>query len=132
MKSKILFIASLLYGLMFLNAGLNKFFNYIPMPEDLPEKAMSMFSAMMQLEWLMPLIATAEIIGGILFIIPKTRALAAVMMVPLMVGILCHHFVLGMGFPIPLALTAILIWVIVENWEKYLPMVQQGGINPAD
>ena len=124
MKKKILFVVSLLFGLMFINAGLNKFFNYIPIPEDMPEKATSMFNALMQIDWLMPLIALAEIVGGILFIIPRTRALAAVMLVPVMVGILCHHFVLGEGFPIPLVMTGILVWVIVENWEKYLPMVE--------
>lgn len=32
MKQKSLFAASLIFGLMFINAGLNKFFNYIPLP----------------------------------------------------------------------------------------------------
>ncbi len=125
MKSKILFVLSLLFGLMFINAGLNKFFNYMPVPEDMPEQAMAMFNAFMQIGWLMPLIATAEIVGGILFIIPRTRALAALMLMPVMVGILCSHFYLGEGFPIPLAMTAVLVWVIVENWEKYLPMIKK-------
>lgn len=124
MKKKILFAASLLFGLMFMNAGLNKFFNYMPMPEDMPEQAMNMFNAMMQIGWLMPLLAVGEIVGGLLFIIPKTRALAAVMLTPIMVGILCSHFSLGEGFAIPFVMTAILIWVIAENWQKYLPMVK--------
>jgi len=37
MKQKIMFVLSLLSGLMLINAGLNKFLNYIPVPEDLPE-----------------------------------------------------------------------------------------------
>lgn len=49
MKNKILFILCLLSGLMFINAGLNKFFNYIPVPEDMPEKTMKMFTAMMEI-----------------------------------------------------------------------------------
>lgn len=109
---------------MFINAGLNKFFNYMPVPEDIPEQAMTMFNAMMQIGWLMPLIAVGEIVGGMLFIIPKTRALAAVMLVPIMAGILCSHFYLGEGFAIPLGMTAILAWVIVENRQKYLPMIR--------
>ncbi len=124
MKSKVLFTACLLFGLMFINAGLNKFFNYLPMPDDLSEEALNMFSALMQLGWLMPLIAVAEIVGGLLIIIPQTRALAAVMLTPVMVGILLHHFTLGEGYPIPLIMTAILVWVIVENWQKYLPMIR--------
>ena len=38
MKNKILFVVSLLFGLMYINAGLNKFLNYMPMPKDMPEK----------------------------------------------------------------------------------------------
>lgn len=124
MKNKILFVASLLFGLMFINAGLNKFFNYMPVPEDMPKQATTMFNAMMQIGWLMPLLAVGEIVGGLLFIIPKTRALAAVMLVPIMAGILCSHFYLGEGFVIPFVMTAVLAWVIIENREKYLPMIK--------
>lgn len=48
------------------------------------------------------------------------------MLTPIMVGILAHHFTLGMGFPIPLAITAILVWMMVENREKYMPMIKTG------
>src|SRR5690606_35725503 len=75
MKNKILFILCLLVGLLFINGGLNKIFNYLPPPENLPEAQMNMFTAIMQIGWLMPLIALAELIGGILFIIPRFRAL---------------------------------------------------------
>lgn len=124
MKQKILFVVCLLFGLMFINAGLNKFFNYMPAPQDMPEQAMTMFTAMMKITWLMPLLAIFEIIGGVLFMLPKFRALGAVVITPIMVGIVAHHFTLGTGLAIPLILAAILIWVIVENWQKYLPMVK--------
>lgn len=126
MKNKILFILCLLFGLMFINAGLNKFFNYIPVPENLPESVMNMFMAMMEITWLMPLIATFEIIGGLLFIIPRLRALGAIVLTPIMTGIVIHHLTLGFGlFPIPLIMTIILIWVIIENKKKYLPMIKR-------
>lgn len=124
MKKIIQNIVSLLAGLMFINAGLNKFFNYMPIPEDMSDHAVTMFNALMQIGWLMPLVATVEIVGGLLFIIPRTRALAATMLVPIMAGILLSHISLGEGFPIPFAMTAILIWVIVENQEKYMPMIK--------
>lgn len=125
MKKKILFVLCLLFGLMFINGGLNKFFNYMPMPEEMPEQAMKMFMAMMDIPWLIPVIAAFEIIGGVLFIIPRFRALGAVVITPIMVGILAHHVVLGFGFAIPLIMTAILLWVIVENLNKYLPMISK-------
>jgi uncharacterized membrane protein YphA (DoxX/SURF4 family) len=125
MKSKILFVLCLLSGLMLINSGLNKFFNYMPMPDDMPEDVMKMFTGMMAITWLMPLVGAAEIVGGILYIIPKTRALGAIVLLPVIVGIVLTHLTVDpSGLPIALALFAINIWVIIENREKYLPMVR--------
>jgi putative oxidoreductase len=126
MKQKILFVLSLLFGLMFINSGLNKFFNYMPYdPKDIPEAMMKDMVAFMEIVWLMPLIGIAEIIGGVLFILPKTRALGAIVIFPVMVGIvLTHSIVAPAALPIALVLFAINLWVIFENREKYLPMVK--------
>ncbi len=125
MKKKILFVLCLLVGLMFINSGLNKFFNYMPMPKDMPEDVMNMFTAMMQIKWLMPLIGIAEIVGGILFILPKYRAVGALILFPVLVGILCTHFTVAQeGLPIPLVMTAIFIWALFDNREKYLGLIR--------
>ena len=112
---------------MFINAGLDKFFHYMPMPKDMPEAAMKQFGAFGQIVWLMPLIAVAEILGGLLFIFPKTRALAALIILPVMLGILCTAFSIppltAQGLGIPLVMAAILLWVIIENRQKYLALV---------
>ncbi|SRR5690606_5537649 len=123
MKKIIFNVLSVLLGLMMLNSGLNKFFNYIPVPDDLPENVMKDGAAMMEIEWLMPLIAVAEILGGLLVIIPKARALGALVLFPVMVGILLTHlFVAPDGLIIALALWAILLWILYENREKYAPL----------
>lgn len=122
MKNKLYFVLSLLFGLMFINAGLNKFFNYIPVPDDMPEQAMKMFMAMMEIPWLMPLLASFEIVGGILVIIQIFRAFGAVILSPIMIGILAHHFTLGEGFLIPLLMAGIWLWIIFKNLSKYRPM----------
>jgi len=125
MKQKILFGVCLLFGLMFVNAGLNKFFNYMPVPDDMPENMMKMFTGMMAIIWLKPLIAVAEIIGGVLFIIPKYRALGAIIIFPVLVGIILTHLTVApSGLPMALILLAIHIWVIIENREKYMPMIR--------
>jgi uncharacterized membrane protein YphA (DoxX/SURF4 family) len=124
MKKKILFVVSLLFGLMFINAGLNKFFNYMPVPRDMPKDAMDMFGALMQIKWLMPLIGIAEILGGLLIIIPRSRALGAIVIFPVMVGILLTALSLSSGLAMVLVLFVILIWIIIENWNKYLPMIK--------
>lgn len=128
MKKIILTIACVLFGLMFINAGLNKFFNYMPVPKDLPEPMLKAMAAFMQIGWLMPLIAVAEITGGLLFMIPRFRALGALIIFPVLIGILLTNiFIAPSGLPIALILFAIEIWVIVENRHKYLPLVNQEG-----
>ena len=124
MKQKIIFALSLLFGLLFINAGLNKFLNYMPVPDDLPERMQKVGAAFMEIGWLMPLIGFAEIVGGILFIIPKTRALGAIVIFPVTIGILLTHLIdAPSGLPIALIVLAINLWVIYESREKYLPMV---------
>lgn len=125
MKKKILFVISLLFGLMFINGGLNKFLNYIPVPDDMPEAMVKLTEALMSISWLMPLVAIVEIIGGVLFIIPKFRALGAIVIFPIMVGIVLIHTINEpSGLPMALVLLLINLWVIFENREKYLPMIK--------
>ena len=120
MKNKILFVVSLLFGLMFINSGLNKIFQYMPMPKDMPENMVKLVEAFAAITWLMPLIAVVEIIGGVLVIIPKYRALGAIMILPVMVGILLTHiFNAPSGLPIALVLAAILTWIMIDNRAKY-------------
>lgn len=94
------------------------------MPKDLPEGLVKITDAFMSVSWLMPLIGIIEIIGGILFITKKYRALSALIILPVMVGVLLTHiFNAPSGFPIAIILFAINIWVIYENREKYMPMI---------
>ena len=124
-KTKVLFVLSLLFGLMFINAGLDKFFHYMPMPKDMPEKMMKAFGAFTEIGWLMPLVGIAELVGGILIIIPKTRALGALIIFPVMVGIVLTNIVQDKtGLPIALVLSVILVWIMYENRDKYLPLVR--------
>jgi uncharacterized membrane protein YphA (DoxX/SURF4 family) len=125
MKTKILFVLCLLVGLLFINAGLNKFLDYMPVPEDLPEAFVQMMQAMMQMGWLMPLVGVAEIVGGVLFAIPRTRALGAIVLFPLMVGILLAHFYADPStLVMPLVFFGIMVWAMVESRAKYLPMIR--------
>lgn len=125
MKKKILLVVGILFGLMFINSGLNKFLNYMPVPDDLPAEMVKLMTAFMTIGWLMPLVAIVEIIGGALFMIPKYRALGAIVILPIMVGIvLTHIFNAPSGLPIAIVLLVINVWVIIENRAKYLPMIK--------
>ncbi len=126
MKNKILFVLSLLAGLMFVNAGLNKFFNYMPAPKEMPEKMAKTMAAFLEIGWLLPLVGVIEVLGGVLLIIPRTRALGAIVILPVLTGILLANISMApSGLPIVFALIAIVAWVIIDNWQKYLPMIQK-------
>jgi putative oxidoreductase len=124
MKKKIIFALSLLFGLMMINAGLNKFFNYMPMPDNMPEKLVKAFNAFMEIGWLLPLVGLVEIVGGILFVIPKTSALGGIVILPVMVGIMLTNTITELsGLPIALVLFGINLWIIFENRNKYLQLL---------
>lgn len=111
-----------LFGLMFVNAGLDKFLHHMPMPEMRPED-LKIYEAMGTLVWLMPLVGFIEFLGGALFIFPKTRALGAIVILPITVGIILHNAVfMPSGLAIAGPFFLINLWMIFDNWEKYKPM----------
>lgn len=125
MKNKILFGASLIFGLIMINGGLNKFFHYFPLPQ-MPEAATKLMAVFVESGWIMALIALVEIIAGILIIIPKTRPLAAIMIFPVMIGIVLFHvFQDPKNVIMSLILLVINLWIIFENKEKYMPMISE-------
>lgn len=120
------FILCLLFGLMFINAGLDKFFHYNPMPE-LSEEQMKVYAAFGTIGWLMPLVGSIEVIGGLLCIFSKTRALGAIVILPVMVGIVLHNVYRdpsSLGITISAVLMLINIWIIIDNKEKYNALVK--------
>lgn len=125
MAKKILFVVSFLFGLMFINAGLNKFLNYMPTPENLPEELLKDMGAMVEIVWLIPLAGVAEILGGLLIIYPKTRALGALIILPVFIGIvLTNTMVETSGLPLVVVLAAILVWIFIDSKDKFKPLFQ--------
>lgn len=126
MKNKILFVVCLLFGLMFINSGLNKFFYYMPMPKDMPEVLTKLMGNFMEIKWLFPLVAVAEIIGGALFIFKKYRALGAIIIFPIVIGIVLTNILFApSGIPLAIVILVINLWVIFENIYKYKPMITE-------
>ena len=125
MKQKILNVLSIVFGLLLLNGGLSKLFNYMPVPDNLPEALVKDNVAFMEIAWLMPLVAIAEILGGILVIFRRTRALGILIVFPVMVGVLLIHlFVDQTNLAIAVVIWAIMLWIIYENREKYLGLLK--------
>ena len=127
MRKKALFIVGVLFGLVMINSGLNKFFNYMPAPKEMPEKMLAAMKAYMEIGWLIPLVGVAEVLGGLLLIFPRTRALGAIVILPVLTGILLSNISTSSNLLIVFALIAIILWVIIDSWDKYLPMIQPSG-----
>lgn len=120
------FIFCLLFGLMFLNAGLDKLFHYMPQPQmQMDADMLKAFEAFGAIKWLMPLVGVVEAIGGLLFIFPKTRALGAIVILPVMVGVMLHNIAYPVmpGPVIAAVLLLINLWIIGDNWKKYKVLV---------
>ena len=74
---------------------------------------------------MMPIIIIVEITGGILFNPNKIMGLGAIIVFPIVIGILLTHILNALsGLQIAIVLLAINLWVIRENREKYLPIVK--------
>ncbi|MBK7389002.1 MAG: DoxX family protein [Bacteroidetes bacterium] len=125
MKNKIINVLCILMGLLFINGGLNKIFKYIPTPDDLPENLQKLNDAFETIGWLMPLVAVVELAGGILFAIPKTRALGAMVLFPVMTGILLVHiFNAPEGLPMAIILMGLNLFILYENRDRYMAMLR--------
>ncbi|WP_140939459.1 MauE/DoxX family redox-associated membrane protein [Sphingobacterium lumbrici] len=119
------YIICILFGVMFINAGLNKFIMYMPAPE-LEGELLKVSEAMASIKWLLPLVGFIEVLGGLLFIIPKTRALGAIMILPVMVGVILQNAIYS---PATLSIAGILflinLYILFDERRKYKPMIEK-------
>ncbi len=107
-----------LFALMFINAGLDKFFHYMPTP-PMEGEMKKVFDAFVTLKWLMSLTGFGELLGGLLILFPKTRALGSLVIFPVMIGILVHLITfIPSGLMIAGPLFLINLWTIADNWTK--------------
>lgn len=98
---------------------------YMPTPENLNPELVKDFEAIDEISWLLPLIGIAEILGGALIVFPKTRALGALIVFPVMVGVLLTHlFVDPDQLVTAIVIWVILLWIIFDNRSKYLVILK--------
>lgn len=119
MNSKLTLVFRVLLGLILLVFGLNKFFNFMPMPpmEGAPADFMG---ALGKSGYMFPLIAITEIVAGALLLINKWKGLALIFAAIISVNIVLFHLALapsGVGLA---ALVFILnVLLIYSNWNKF-------------
>lgn len=95
----------------------------MPLPEDMSPEMLELFNAFTTIGWLMPLIAIVEIIAGILVMFKPTRALGAIMLFPILVGILLLHLLNEpSGLLMAIVFFALDIWFLFESQNKLKPL----------
>lgn len=108
------------FGITFVYAGLYKFFPFLPVPAFIASVQQSVILAFSDLPWVMPLLAAVEIIGGLLFLIPRSRAFGAVMLLPVVVGILLHNITVDpRSLFIAIGVSVVECWVLICNRHHY-------------
>ncbi len=101
MKAKLPLLARLLLGLIFFVFGLNGFFNFIPMPTELPERLVSFTSGLMSSGYFFPFLKGTEVLCGLLLLVGAFVPLALVILAPIILNIfLVHAFLAPSGLPL--------------------------------
>lgn len=127
MKQKFNLILSILYGGLLANTGINKLLpkdlKYMPKPEML-DTAKATMRALVESGWIWELVGISQIIGGILLIIPKYRALGSIILLPVNIGIFLFHLIQDAPerMPMSIMILVINIWFIFDCRKKYKPL----------
>lgn len=121
-KKLIITIISALLGIVFFVFGFNYFINFMPMP-PLPDGILKdYFNIMYNTKYLL-VVKVLEVLIGIMFFIPKTRALAAILIFPIVINILLFELLIAKQPGIAVVLTILNIALFVLNKDKYKSIV---------
>lgn len=115
-------IVFILFGILFINAGLDKFLHYLSMPY-LKGDLKKSFEVLATLKWIIPLVGLVEFFSGVLVLFPKTRTLGSLMVFPIVMGIICHNAIfMPEGLVMASALLLINLWIMIDHWAKIKPI----------
>lgn len=92
-------VARIVLGLIFFVFGLNGFLQFLPMP-PLEGRAGAFMGALFATGYMFPLIKSTEVLGGLLLLSGRFVPLALTLLAPVIVNIVCFHFVLAPPNPI--------------------------------
>ena len=113
---------SILLGLTLIAFGLNKFFTFMPVVE-LSAPGLEFMGAFVKVGYGMTIVAIVEIVTGILIAINKYRALALVILFPVMLNALLFHVFLDPENILPAVLVVGMnLFLMYASKEKYAPL----------
>ncbi len=123
MNTKLLFAIRIIFGLLLLVFGSNKFLNFMS-PGEMPEAAMSYFGAIMSTKTL-TLVAIVEILAGLSLLLNKYSALMMLILMSISVNAVLFHAFLAPEGIAPAVLLLVLNLVMLYSYrDKYQPLLK--------
>ncbi len=124
---KLTLVARLLLGIQFLVFGLNAFFHFIPMPQDMPEAAVKFATAMGETGFLNQLVHGVQVVAGLMLLSGFQIPLALLFLAPVAVNILLFHWFLTGPATIGMSVFIIVLMVVLAkaHWANFAPLFQK-------
>jgi putative oxidoreductase len=113
----------ILFGGLFVMSAAMVLFRLAPMPEIPPETPAGHFFAAFGPTGYLTFVKVLELVGGLLVMVPRFRAIGLVILAPIVVNILAFHVFVAGGFttlaqPMLLAVSAGLLYLLWDGRSK--------------
>ena len=106
--NKALTVTRIIFGVLITIFGVNKFLNFMPAPEEMPEAVMNYMTALISTKTLQ-LVGAVEVLAGLSFIFNKYGALMAIILMSVSINAVLFQLFLG-----PADITGALILLILN------------------
>lgn len=119
MNSTFTKIAKLLLAVVLILFGLNKFFQFIPLPE-MPQDAKSLMDSLAASGYILQVVGVLEIFIGLLLLFNKWIGFALVLLAPISANILLFHLFLDLpGIGGAVLVTFLNVLLIYKCWPRF-------------
>lgn len=116
---KLIEVARILLGAIFLVLGLNGFFLFIPVPEYHPFMQLMVDSGFIYVE------KAIEVICGILLLTNRFKPLALLLLGPIIVNIFLYHILMDpRNWPIAFVNMVFYGFLVWDNWDYFKPFLE--------
>jgi uncharacterized membrane protein YphA (DoxX/SURF4 family) len=122
-------ISSILLGAIFIIFGLNFFFHFIPIDSPAEGSNAAAFMGVLYTTGYLGLVKALEVIGGVLVILPKTRNLGLLILVPIIVNIIAYNvYITKDGFHMDIALVSVLaLYLLFKERSAFVQLLGNRG-----
>ena len=124
MNSKVTMVLRFIFGILLVVFGSNKFFNFMPAPEEaMPEAVINYLGALMSTKTI-DLVGLVEIVAGLSLIFNKFGALMMIILMSVSINAVLFHATLSpgdiYGALVQLVLNVVMLYAYKDNYKNLL------------